>query len=90
MKKYLFILLLISTNAFAGGVIAQAKIKGTTIALTDIPCDIPKTYVVYVYQLDGRTSAGCWAADESRVVVSLPYESLRSYAHSFFDQREIK
>lgn len=91
MKKYLVtLLLLVSTNALAQGVIAQGKLKNATVALTDIPCDIPKTYIVYVYQADGRTSAGCWASDESRVVVSLPYESLRTYSHGFFNQRELR
>jgi hypothetical protein len=91
MKKYLVtLLLLVSTNVLAQGVIAQGKLKNATVALTDIPCDIPKTYIVYVYQADGRTSAGCWASDESRVVVSLPYESLRTYSHGFFNQRELR
>jgi hypothetical protein len=91
MRKYVVTLLLvISTNVLAQGVIAEGKIKNTTVALTDIPCDIPKTYIVYVYQADGKTSAGCWASDESRVVVSLPYESLRTYSHGFFSQREIR
>ncbi len=91
MKKYLVtLLLLVSTNVLAQGVIAQGKLKNATVALTDIPCDIPKTYIVYVYQTDGRTSAGCWASDESRVVVSLPYESLRTYSHGFFNQRELR
>lgn len=91
MKRYLVtLLLLVSTNVLAQGVIAQGKLKNATVALTDIPCDIPKTYIVYVYQADGRTSAGCWASDESRVVVSLPYESLRTYSHGFFNQRELR
>lgn len=91
MKKYLVtLLLLVSTNVLAQGVIAQGKLKNATVALTDIPCDIPKTYIVYVYQADGKTTAGCWASDESRVVVSLPYESLRTYSHGFFNQRELR
>jgi hypothetical protein len=91
MKRYLVtLLLLVSTNILAQGVIAQGKLKNATVALTDIPCDIPKTYIVYVYQADGKTTAGCWASDESRVVVSLPYESLRTYSHGFFNQRELR
>lgn len=91
MKRYLVtLLLLVSTNVLAQGVIAQGKLKNATVALTDIPCDIPKTYIVYVYQADGKTTAGCWASDESRVVVSLPYESLRTYSHGFFNQRELR
>jgi hypothetical protein len=87
MKKYLWLLVLATANAYGTGVIAQGYMGNVTIALTDAPCDVPHTAVAYAYYPDGRAEVGCWAADESRVFVGLPRGNLRSFPHSFFDNK---
>jgi hypothetical protein len=87
MKKYLWLLVLVMTNAQATGVIAQGNMGNVIISLTDAPCDVPNTAVAYAYYPDGRAEVGCWAADESRVFVGLPRGNLRSFPLSFFDNK---
>jgi hypothetical protein len=87
MKKYLWLLVLATANVYGTGVIAQGYTGNVTIALTDAPCDVPHTAVAYAYYPDGKAEVGCWAADESRVFVGLPRGNLRSFPHSFFDNK---
>jgi hypothetical protein len=87
VKKYLWLLVLATANVQATGVIAQGYTGNVTIALTDAPCDVPHTAVAYAYYPDGKAEVGCWAADESRVFVGLPRGNLRSFPHSFFDNK---
>ena len=89
MKKYLWLLVLVTVNTQATGVIAQGNMGNVTISLTDAPCDVPNTAVAYAYYPDGRAEVGCWAADESRVFVGLPRGNLRSFPISFFDNRGV-
>lgn len=88
MKKYLLLLALVTANVQATGVIAQGTNKdGSTVALTDAPCDREGTGWVYVYYPDGSAEAGCWASDQSKVYVGLPRSGLSVYPFSFFDNK---
>jgi len=87
MKKYLLLLALMTANVQATGVIAQGRMGNITIALTDAPCDVPRTGIAYAYYPDGKAEVGCWASDESRVFVVLPRGNLRSFPVSFFDNK---
>ena len=90
MKKYVWLLALLVTQAQATGVIAQGYMGKIAISLTDAPCNLPHTATAYAYYPDGRAEVGCWAADESRVFVLLPKGNLRSFPHSFFDTGRLK
>lgn len=79
-------LLLLSLNANAAGVIAEAINKGGgSLALTDIKCTTMKDmYIAYSYLDDGRSILGCWAADDSRVFVRWSDGDIRSYDINMF------
>jgi len=93
MKSILFCLgLLLAVNTHARGVIAQGiNQSDMTISLTDGKCrDIKDTKVAYLTYRDGSAVFGCWAADESRVLILWDTGSVHSYAHSFFEKGKTK
>jgi hypothetical protein len=89
MKSIIFCLgLLLAVSVQARGVIAQGKNESDmTISLTDGKCrDIKDTKVAYLTYRDGSATFGCWAADESRVMILWDTGSVHSYSHSFFEK----
>lgn len=89
MKVFAFCLgLLLTVNVQARGVIAQGKNESDmTISLTDGKCrDIKNTKVAYLTYRDGSATFGCWAADESRVLILWDTGTVHSYSHTFFEQ----
>jgi hypothetical protein len=90
MKKYVWLLAFLVTQAQATGVIAQGYMGKVVISLTNAACHLPHTAMAYAYYPDGKAEIGCWAADESRVFVLLPRGDLRSFPLSFFDTGRLK
>ena len=89
MKSIIFCLgLLVAVSVQARGVIAQGKNESDmTISLTDGKCrDIKDTKVAYLTYRDGSATFGCWASDESRVMILWDTGSVHSYSHSFFEK----
>ena len=89
MKLLAFCLgLLLAVNVQARGVIAQGKNESDmTISLTDGKCrELKDTKVAYLTYRDGSAVFGCWAADESRVLILWDTGSVHSYSHTFFEQ----
>jgi hypothetical protein len=89
MKVFAFCLgLLLTVSVQARGVIAQGKNDSDmTISLTDAKCrDIKNTKVAYLTYRDGSLTFGCWAADESRVLILWDTGTVHSYSHIFFEQ----
>ena len=72
----------------ARGVIAQGKNESDmTISLTDAKCrELKDTKVAYLTYRDGSATFGCWAADESRVLILWDSGTVHSYSHTFFEQ----
>lgn len=93
MKKLMItVLLLLSINVHASGVIAEVVNEGGgSIALTDIKCTtIPNTFVAYSYIPSGQSILGCWASDDSRVFVRWSDGEIRSYAIEVFKLKKKK
>jgi hypothetical protein len=93
MKTFVFCLgLLLAVSVHARGVIAQGTNESDmTVSLTDGKCrEIKDTKVAYLTYRDGSAVFGCWAADESRVLIMWDTGSLHSYAHSFFEKGKTK
>ena len=89
MKLLAFCLgLLLAVNVQARGVIAQGKNESDmTISLTDGKCrELKDTKVAYLTYRDGSAVFGCWAADESRVLILWDTGLVHSYSHSFFEK----
>jgi len=89
MKFYLFCLaFLLAVQVQARGVIAQGiNQSDMTISLTDAKCrDLKDTKVAYLTYRDGSAVFGCWAADESRVLILWDTGTVHSYSHTFFEQ----
>lgn len=89
MKSIIFCLgLFLAVTVQARGVIAQGKNESDmTISLTDGKCrDIKDTKVAYLTYRDGSATFGCWAADESRILILWDTGTVHSYSHSFFEQ----
>jgi hypothetical protein len=86
--KALIALLFVSANALATGITAQGEqANGVVIALTDEPCKIKKTFAAYNIEKDGFTTNGCWAADESRVLIRWDGGYFSSFPFAFFDPK---
>ena len=69
MKLLACLLMVVSVNVSANGVTAQGmKDNGVIISLTDQPCKIKDSFVAYSIEMDGYTTLGCWAADESKKI----------------------
>lgn len=86
--KVLIALLLVSSNALAIGTTAQGvQPNGVVIALTDEPCRIKQTFSAYSVEKDGFTTNGCWAADESRVLIRWDGGYFSSFPFTFFDPK---
>lgn len=91
MKFSLFCLAsLLAVQVQARGVIAQGiNQNDMTISLTDGRCsNIKDTKVAYLTYRDGSAIFGCWASDESRVLIMWDTGTLHSYSHTFFEQRK--
>jgi hypothetical protein len=89
MKSIIFCLgLLVAVSVQARGVIAQGKNESDmTISLTDAKCrELKDTKVAYLTYRDGSATFGCWAADESRVLILWDTGTVHSYSHTFFEQ----
>jgi len=87
MKLLACLLMAISVNVFAGGVTAQGmKENGVIISLTDQPCKIKDSFVAYSVEMDGYTTLGCWAADESRVLIRWDGGYFSSFSFGFFEK----
>lgn len=89
MKSIIFCLgLVLAVTVQARGVIAQGKNESDmTISLTDGKCrDVKNTKVAYLTYRDGSAVFGCWAADESRVLILWDTGTVHSYSHTFFEQ----
>jgi hypothetical protein len=89
MKSIIFCLgLLVAVTVQARGVIAQGKNESDmTISLTDGKCrELKDTKVAYLTYRDGSAVFGCWAADESRVLILWDTGTVHSYSHTFFEQ----
>jgi hypothetical protein len=88
MKALVLVLgLLLSVQAYARGVIAQGVTEDdVTISLTDGKCNIDKTKIAYLTYRDGSAKFGCWAADESRVMILWDSGLLHSYSIKFFER----
>ena len=86
------VLLLLSINVSAAGVIAEVVNEGGgSIALTDIKCTtIPNTFVAYSYVPSGQSILGCWASDDSRVFVRWSDGEIRSYSIEVFKLKKKK
>jgi hypothetical protein len=76
------VLLLLSLNANAAGIIAEMPNQGGgNISLTDIKCTtIKDTFVAYSNLVDGRSILGCWASDEDNVFVRWSDGDIRQYS----------
>lgn len=86
--KAILPLLFVTANAFAGGITAQGEQpNGVIVALTDHPCKIKKSFVAYSIEKDGFTTNGCWAADESRVLIRWDGDYFSSFPFQFFDPK---
>ena len=93
MKAFVFFLgLLLAATVQARGVIAQGVNQSDmTISLTDGKCrELKDTKVAYLTYRDGSAMFGCWAADESRVLILWDSGLVHSYAHSFFEKGKTK
>jgi len=89
MKLIIFgLVLLLSAQAHARGVIAQGITHDDlTISLTDGKCkEVKSTKVAYLTYRDGSAVFGCWAADESRVLILWDTGLLHSYSINFFER----
>ena len=89
MKVLIFLFsLLCVINVYARGVIAQVVNENDmTISLTDARCkNIDKTKIAYLTYRDGSAVFGCWAADESRVLILWDNGLLHSYSINFFEK----
>jgi len=86
MKFIAILLILVSCNVFAGGVTAQGmRDNGVIISLTDQPCD-KYSFRAYSIDLDGSATLGCWAADESRVLIRWEGGYFSSFSFGFFEK----
>lgn len=93
MKKLLTtVLLLLSLNVSAAGVIAEViNDGGGSIALTDIKCTtIAGTFVAYSYIQNGQSILGCWSSDDTRVFVRWSDGDIRSYPIEVFKLKQKK
>ena len=81
------VLLLLSLNAHARGVIAEVNNEGGgSIAITDMKCTtVPNTFIAYAYAENGRSMLGCWSSDDSRVFIRWSDGDLRSYPLDIFN-----
>ena len=87
MKLLAFLLMAVSFNVVAGGVTAQGmKENGVIISLTDQKCKIKDSFVAYSVEADGYTTLGCWAADESRVLIRWDGGYYSSFSFGFFEK----
>jgi len=87
MKLLACLLMVVSVNVFAKGVTAQGmKENGVIISLTDQPCKIKESFVAYSVEADGYTTMGCWAADESRVLIRWDGGYYSSFSFGFFEK----
>jgi hypothetical protein len=87
MKFIAVLLILVSCNVFANGVTVQGmKENGVIISLTDHKCKIKDSFVAYSVELDGFTTLGCWAADESRVLIRWDGGYFSSFSFGFFEK----
>ncbi len=84
------VLLLLSLNAHAKGVIAETPNKGGgAIALTDIPCKTQVgSFIAYSYLENGKSSLACWTSDDSRVFIKWPDNDLTSYPIEIFNMKK--
>jgi hypothetical protein len=86
--KFLFLMLLVSANVFANGITAKGEqANGVVIALTDEPCKIKESFSAYSIEKDGFTMNGCWAADESIVLIRWDGGHFSSFPFAFFDPK---
>ena len=86
--KLLITLLLVSVNVFANGITAKGEqANGVVIALTDEPCKIKNTFAAYNIEKDGFTTNGCWASDESIVLIRWDGGHFSSFPFAFFDPK---
>jgi hypothetical protein len=86
--KLLITLMLVSANVFANGITAKGEqSNGVVIALTDEPCRIKNTFAAYNIEKDGFTTNGCWAADESIVLIRWDGGHFSSFPFAFFDPK---
>jgi hypothetical protein len=87
MKLLACLLMVVSVNVFSKGVTAQGmKENGVIISLTDQPCKIKDSFVAYSVEMDGYTTLGCWAADESRVLIRWDGGYYSSFSFGFFEK----
>ena len=75
------VLLLLSLNVHANGVIAEMPNQGGgNISLTDIKCTtIKDTFVAYSNLPNGKSILGCWASDDDNVFVRWSDGDIRQY-----------
>jgi hypothetical protein len=88
----IMVLLLLSLNAHAKGVIAEViNDSGGSIALTDMKCTtIAGTFIAYSYAKNGQSILGCWSSDDTRVFVRWSDGDLRSYPIELFNLKQKK
>jgi len=84
--------LILSAQVLARGVIAQGiNQDDMTISLTDAKCkNIKNTKIAYLTYRDGSANFGCWASDESRVLIIWDTGMLHSYSLNFFEKGNTK
>jgi hypothetical protein len=88
MKLLACLLMVVSVNVFANGITAKGEqANGVVVALTDEPCKIKKTFAAYSIEKDGFTTNGCWAADESIVLIRWDGGYFSSFPFAFFDPK---
>jgi len=84
------VLLLLSLNASAAGIIAEMPNQGGgNISLTDIKCTtIKDTFVAYTNHSNGKSILGCWASDEDNVFVRWSDGEIKQYSIESFNMRK--
>jgi len=80
------VLLLLSLNVHASGIIAEIPNQGGgNISLTDIKCTtIQNTFIAYSNLPNGKSVLGCWASDDDNVFVRWSDGDIRQYPIGLF------
>jgi len=84
------VLLLLSLNASAAGVIAEAPNQGGgSISLTDIKCTTTEnSFIAYSNLANGKSILGCWASDDDNVFVRWSDGEIRQYPVAKFTMKK--
>ena len=81
MKKILLALIFFASAAGASTVAFMNNRAGGVIVLTDVKCD-KKSFVAYSNTSTGKTTMGCWFADDAFVFVRWADGDVSTYPFS--------